>query len=205
MSRGQSLWIAVFLVVLGWSAFRPFSYGIWFLEVFPALIAAAALWLTRDRFPLTRMVYVLILVHCIILMVGAHYTYAQVPLGEWVQHAFEQDRNNYDKLGHFAQGFVPAIVAREVVIRLQVFNSVAWRNFFIACFCLAAAAVYEFVEWWVAVGTGDAADDFLGTQGDVWDTQWDMFLCLCGAILSQIFLARLHDRFLARLGETRPG
>jgi len=200
MFRGRTLWIAAFLAALSWSVYRPFDYTIWLLEVFPALIAAAVLWFTRNRFPLTRLAYVLILLHCIILMVGGHYTYAEVPLGEWVQQLFDQSRNNYDKLGHLAQGFVPAIVAREVVIRLDVFNSAAWRNFFIACFCLAVAAFYEFIEWWVAIASGESAEAFLSLQGYVWDTQADMWTALVGAVSALVLLGRWHDRQLESAG-----
>jgi putative membrane protein len=200
MSTGGGAWVTIFVIVLGWSAWEPFDYLIWLLEVFPALIAAAVLWATRRRFPLTRLTYALILGHCIILMVGGHYTYAEVPLGEWLQQALDQSRNNYDKLGHLAQGFVPAIVAREVVIRLCVFNSAAWRNFFIACFCLAVAAFYEFIEWWVAVLSGESAEAFLSLQGYVWDTQADMWTALLGAVSALVLLGRVHDRELERAG-----
>ncbi len=200
MRKPVLLWLAVFAGVLAWSAYRPFDYVIWALEVFPAILAAVVLAATRRRFPLTRMSYVLILAHCIILMVGGHYSYAQVPIGDWVREIFDQARNNYDKLGHLAQGFVPAIVARELVIRLRVFNSAAWRNFFIACFCLAAAAFYEFIEWWVAVVSGESAEAFLSLQGYVWDTQADMWTALIGAVLALAVLGRPHDRALRRAG-----
>ncbi len=200
MRKPVLLWIAIFAGVLAWSAYRPFDYVIWVLEVFPAILAAAVLAATRRRFPLTRMSYALILAHCIILMVGGHYSYAQVPIGDWVREIFDQARNNYDKLGHLAQGFVPAIVARELVIRLRVFNSAAWRNFFIACFCLAAAAFYEFIEWWVAVVSGESAEAFLSLQGYVWDTQADMWTALIGAVLALAVLGRPHDRALRQAG-----
>jgi putative membrane protein len=193
-------WVAVFAAVLIWSAWKPTDYTIWILEVFPALVAAAVLWYTQARFPLTRMAYVLILAHCIILMIGGHYTYAQVPVGDWVREAFDHSRNNYDKLGHLAQGFIPAIVAREVVLRQNVFNSAAWRNFFIACFCLAVAACYEFIEWWTAVLTGESADAFLSLQGYAWDTQADMWTALIGAVAALALLGRAHDRQLREAG-----
>ena len=192
-------WIAVFAGFLLWSGIEPKDTVTWLLEVAPAFAAAAILLATRRSFPLTRLAYVLILVHCIILMVGGHYTYAEVPAGEWFRELFDPPRNNYDKLGHLAQGFVPAIVAREVTIRLDVFNSAAWRNFFIVCFCLAVSAFYELIEWWVAVLSDEAADAFLGTQGYVWDTQSDMFLALLGAVLALVLLGRLHDRQLEAL------
>ena len=187
-------WILAFLAVLIWSGINPHDTLTWALEVAPAVIGGAILWFTRKQFPLTTLTYVLILVHCIILMVGGHYTYAEVPLGDWVRDAFDGTRNNYDKLGHFAQGFVPAIIAREVVIRLGVFNSPRWRDFFIVSFCLGFSAFYELIEWWVALLSGEAADSFLGTQGYVWDTQSDMGLALLGAVLALLMLSRYHDR-----------
>ena len=193
-------WIVFFVGVLLWSAYQPMDGVIWILEVFPALAGAAILWLTRNRFPLTRLAYVLILVHCVILMVGGHYTYAEVPLGDWVRDAFDQERNDYDKLGHFAQGFIPAIVAREVVVRLNVFNFAGWRNFFIVCFCLSVAAFYELIEWWAAVVSGESADAFLSLQGYVWDTQADMWTALIGAIIALVVLGRFHDRQLRDAG-----
>jgi len=192
-------WIAVFAGFLLWSGIEPKDTVTWMLEVAPAFAAAVILLVTRRSFPLTRLAYVLILVHCIILMVGGHYTYAEVPAGEWFRELFDPPRNNYDKLGHLAQGFVPAIVAREVTIRLDVFNSAAWRNFFIVCFCLAVSAFYELIEWWVALLSDEAADAFLGTQAYVWDTQSDMFLALLGAVLALVLLGRLHDRQLEAL------
>jgi putative membrane protein len=192
-------WIVIFLAVLGWSAINPHDYPTWFLEVTPALIGAAILWRTRDSFSLTRLTYVLILIHCIILMVGGHYTYAEVPLFDWIRDEFGQTRNNYDKLGHFVQGFIPAIIAREIVIRKDVFNSAAWRDFFIVCFCLGFSAFYELIEWWVALLSKEAADSFLGTQGYIWDTQSDMFYALIGAILALLLLGKLHDRQLNQL------
>ena len=133
-------------------------------------------------------------------MVGGHYTYAEVPLGDWMRDAFDQSRNNYDKIGHFAQGFIPAIVARELVIRKSVFNSARWRDFFIVCFCLGLSALYELIEWWVALLSEEAADAFLGTQGDIWDTQSDMVWALLGAVLALVLLGRLHDRQLREAG-----
>lgn len=190
-------WISVFAVVLVWSGIEPKDTTTWMLEVAPAIVGAAIMLATRKRFPLTRLVYALILIHCVILMVGGHYTYAEVPAGDWFRDLFEPPRNNYDKLGHLAQGFIPAMIAREVVIRLDVFNSAAWRNFFIVCFCLAVSAFYELIEWWVALTSDEAADAFLGTQGYVWDTQSDMFVALIGAVLALLLLSRLHDRQLA--------
>ena len=199
MQALQISWIVIFLAVLIWSGIGPHDYPTWLLEVAPALIAAAILWFTRERFPLTRLTYVLILIHCIILMIGGHYTYAEVPLGDWVRDAFDQSRNDYDKLGHFVQGFVPAIVAREILIRNKVINYAGWRDFLIVCVCLAISAFYELIEWWVALLSGEAAESFLGTQGYVWDTQSDMWLALLGAVAALVLLSRLHDRQLARV------
>ena len=193
-------WAGVFLGVLVWSGIEPRDYVTWALEVAPAVIGAVVLWFTRERFPLTPLVYVLVLVHCVILMVGGHYTYAEVPLGEWVRDAFDGSRNNYDKLGHFVQGFIPAMVARELMIRLAVFSSVRWRDFFVVCFCLAFSAFYELIEWWVALLSDEAADAFLGTQGYVWDTQSDMGWALLGAVTALVLLGRIHDRQLRERG-----
>lgn len=194
------IWIAVFLAVLMWSGVGPRDYMTWCLEVMPAVLGGAVLWFTRERFPLTTLVYVLILIHCIILMIGGHYTYAEVPLGDWLREALDGTRNNYDKLGHFAQGFIPAIIARELMIRLDVFNSARWRDFFIICFCLGFSAFYELIEWWVALLSDEAADAFLGTQGYAWDTQSDMGWALFGAVLGLVLLSRLHDRQLRERG-----
>ena len=193
-------WIVIFLAVLVWSAINPHDYPTWWLEVLPALIGGAIIWYTRDTFPLTRLTYILILMHCIVLMVGGHYTYAEVPLFDWIGEKLNHTRNNYDKLGHFAQGFIPAIVTREIVIRLSVFNSIRWRNFFIICFVLAFSAFYELIEWWVALLSEEAAESFLGTQGYAWDTQSDMGWALFGAILSLVLLGGLHDRQMRRAG-----
>ena len=200
MQLMRATWIIVFLAVLIWSGIGPHDYPTWWLEVFPALIGAGILWVTRDRFPLTRMTYILILIHCIILMVGGHYTYAEVPLGEWAREALDQSRNNYDKLGHFAQGFIPAIIAREILIRLQVVTRPVWRDFLIVCLCLSISAFYELIEWWVALLSEEAAESFLGTQGYVWDTQSDMAWALFGVIVALILLGTWHDRQLRNAG-----
>jgi len=193
-------WVVIFFAVLIWSGIAPKDFMTWCLEVFPALVGGLVLWFTRARFPLTTLVYVLILVHCVILMVGGHYTYAEVPLGEWFREAFDGTRNNYDKLGHFVQGFIPAIITRELMIRLNVFNSAGWRNFFIVCFCLAFSAFYELIEWWVALFSEEAADSFLGTQGYIWDTQSDMGWAMFGAIFALLLLGRWHDSQLRARG-----
>jgi len=195
----QRVWLAIFLLVLVWSAWNPHDYPTWWLEVAPALIGLAVLAATRGFFPLTPLAYWLILVHCMILMIGGHYTYAEVPLGEWVRELTEGTRNNYDKLGHLAQGFVPAIVIREVLVRNRVVARKGWLSLFVVSLCLAISALYELIEWWVALLSGEAAEAFLGTQGYVWDTQSDMFWALSGAILSLVLLSRLHDRQIARM------
>jgi len=199
MSRAAITWAVIFFAVLTWSGVGPHDYPTWALEVAPAIIGGAIIWITRHSFPLTTLTYVLVLVHCVILMVGGHYTYAEVPLFDWIAEAFDHQRNNYDKLGHFAQGFVPAIITREIVIRRKVFNGVYWRNFFIVCLCLALSAVYELIEWWVALLSAEAAESFLGTQGYIWDTQSDMMWALSGAILALFTLGGLHDRQIAEV------
>lgn len=196
----RAIWIAVFLGVLAWSGIGPHDYMTWGLEVFPAVIGGIVMWVTRDRFPLTTLLYILILVHCVILMIGGHYTYAEVPLGEWLRELTDGTRNDYDKLGHFAQGFVPAMIARELMIRLDVFNSAPWRNFFIVSFCLGFSAFYELIEWWVALVSDEAADSFLGTQGYIWDTQSDMGWALFGALAALLLLGKVHDRQLRDRG-----
>jgi putative membrane protein len=187
-------WLTIFLACLAWSGWQPHDYPTWWLEVAPALIALIVLFITRKRFPLTVLAYWLILVHCVILMVGGHYTYAEVPLGNWVSEWTGGARNNYDKLGHFAQGFIPAIVVREVLIRNQVVARRGWLSLIVISICLAFSAFYELVEWWVALLSGEAAESFLGTQGYIWDTQSDMLLALLGAGAAIILLSRVHDR-----------
>lgn len=198
-SAQRSVWLAVYWAVLIWSAIAPKDRFTWFLEVLPALVALPILAFTRRRFPLTPLTWWLILAHCIVLMVGGHYTYAEVPLFDRLREIFDLARNNYDKVGHFAQGFVPALVAREIVIRLDVIRGAAWRNFFVVCFCLAVSAFYELIEWWVALASEQAAEAFLGTQGYAWDTQSDMGWALLGAVLALTLLGRTHDRQLRRL------
>jgi putative membrane protein len=198
----DKLWLLVFAAVLTWSAINPADYFTWFLEVLPAIIGLLVLLATRKSFPLTPLVYVLILVHCIILMVGGHYTYAEVPLFDWIRDSFGLARNNYDKVGHFAQGFVPAMVAREVLIRKKVVLVRSWLAFLVVCFCLAFSAFYELIEWAVAIASGESAEAFLGTQGYIWDTQSDMGYALIGAVSALLLLGRLHDRQLRNGGFT---
>jgi putative membrane protein len=192
-------WLGIFFLFLIWSAINPEDYFTWFLEVIPALLGLVALALTYQRFKFTNLAYTLILIHCIILMIGGHYTYAHVPLFDWFKEIYELERNNYDKVGHFAQGFIPAIISREIVIRKNVINGRKWLSFFVVCFCLALSALYELIEWWVAISTGESAEAFLGTQGYVWDTQSDMGLALLGAICSLIFLSWFHDREIKKI------
>jgi putative membrane protein len=189
-------WLALFFAVLAWSAWQPHDYPTWWLEVTPALLALAVLIATRTRFPLTPLAYGLILLHAIVLMVGGHYTYAEVPAGDWLRDLVGGERNNYDKLGHLAQGFVPAIVAREILLRNRVVGRRGWLSFLLVCICLAIAAVYELLEWWVALISEEAAESFLGTQGYIWDTQSDIFLAGVGAVLALLTLGRMHDRQL---------
>ena len=195
----QIAWVVVFIAVLVWSAIQPKDYFIWILEVLPALVAIVVLALTRRRFPLTPLLYLLILVHCIILMIGGHYTYAEVPLFEWLQHSFNWSRNHYDKLGHLAQGFIPAMIARELLIRTSPLQPGRWLFFIVLAASLAISAFYEMIEWWVAIVAGYDAEAFLATQGYQWDTQSDMFFALLGVLLAQVLLARLHDRQLRQL------
>lgn len=196
------LCLLIFLLVLVWSAIAPRDYYTWLLEAAPAIIGVLVLLVTYRRFPLTELLYVLILLHCIVLLVGAHYTYAEVPLFDTIKPWFGFERNNYDKLGHFVQGFVPAIIAREILVRNRVVASRAWLNFLVICICLAFSAFYELIEWWVALLSGTAAESFLGTQGYVWDTQSDMAFALVGAIAALVLLSPLHDRQLRALRAT---
>ena len=186
--------------MLAWSGWQPHDYPTWWLEVAPALAALLALLVTRRRFPLTSLAYWLILLHAVILMIGGHYTYAEVPLGDWVRDWLGGDRNNYDKLGHLAQGFIPAIVIREILIRNRVVARRGWLSLIVISMCLAVSAFYELIEWWVALLSREAAESFLGTQGYAWDTQSDMFLAMLGAGLAIVLLGRAHDRQIRALG-----
>ena len=201
-SRPEPLHIAllvVFLTVSVWSVINPRDLFTWFLEVLPALIGLVVIIATYKRFRLTTLLYVLICIHATILLIGGHYTYAEMPLFNWLRDTFSLGRNYYDRLGHLAQGFIPAMIAREVLLRLTPLRRGKMLFFIIVCICLAISAFYEFIEWWVAVASGSAADAFLGTQGDVWDTQWDMFFAFCGAILALLTLSKYHDKQLKNI------
>jgi len=198
--RPLLLLLAAAAVALVISGIHPYDRTTWVLEVVPILVGVPILIATWRRFPLTPLVYGLLFVHALILMLGGHYTYARVPLGFWIRDLLDLGRNHYDRLGHFAQGFIPAMLAREILLRKTPLRRGGWLFFLVTCVCLAFSAFYEFTEWWAAVIGGSAADAFLGTQGDVWDTQWDMFLALIGAITAQLLLSRWHDRQLERMG-----
>ena len=193
------IWLFIYSIVFIWSLINSKDLFTWFLEVLPAMIALIVLVRTYKKFKLTPLVYTLILIHCIILMVGGHYTYASVPLFDFLKDFLNQDRNNFDKLGHFAQGFIPAMVAREIIIRKSIITIESWRNFFIICFCLGFSAFYELIEWWVALLSNEASNDFLGTQGYIWDTQSDMAWALFGAILALTVLSKYHDKQLKKI------
>lgn len=199
------LWILTALVAgaLLLSGWQPYDRLTWFMEVAPVLIAAPILFVSKKKFPLTRLLYLLIAAHALVLILGGAYTYARVPLGNWLQDAFELARNPYDKIGHFMQGFVPAMVAREVFIRHRVINGSKMLFFLCCCVVLAVSASYELIEWWAALAMGQGADEFLGLQGDEWDTQGDMFFALIGALAALLLLSRRHDRELAGLITTR--
>lgn len=194
-----ALWAILFFIVFIWSGLNPKDYPTWALEVAPAIIAFIVLAVTRKSFPLTTLSYVLILLHSWILFVGGHYTYAEVPLFDTIQEVFNQSRNNYDKVGHFAQGFVPAIVCREIIIRRNIIDDRFFTHFFTLCFCLAFSAFYELIEWWVVLLTGDSAVAFLSTQGYIWDTQSDMAWALFAAASALLSLSHFHDKQINRL------
>jgi putative membrane protein len=193
------VWVLIFFTILIWSGLNPKDQYTWFLEVFPAIIGFTIILFSYKTFKFTTLTYTLILLHCIILMVGGHYTYAQVPLFDTIKELLNQDRNNYDKVGHFFQGFVPSIITREILIRKNIIPSANWRNFFIVCFCLALSSFYEIMEWVIALFSKESAEAFLGTQGYVWDTQSDMGLALVGSIVALILLSKYHDKQLAKL------
>ena len=188
--------LCIFIAVFIWSLINPMDLFTWFLEVLPAVIGLIVIIITYNLFRLSNLVYVLILIHSIILIIGGHYTYAEMPVFNWLRDTFDLSRNYYDRLGHFAQGFIPAIVLREILLRTSPLRRGKLLNILVMCTCLSISASYELIEWGVAEATGSAADAFLGTQGDVWDTQWNMFFALIGSISSLLLLTRVHDKFL---------
>jgi putative membrane protein len=196
-SRNELLFLLVIVCVsLALSGWKPFDQLTWFLEVFPVLVAIPLLWVTRQGFPLTRLLYWLIAFHALVLILGGHYTYARVPIGNWLQETFDLSRNHYDRLGHLTQGFVPAMIAREVLLRRSPLRPGKWLFFIVTCICTWISVVYEFIEWITAVIAEGASMEFLGIQGDVWDTHWDMLLCMIGAISALLLLSRVQDRQL---------
>ncbi len=188
------IYIILFLIGLLLSAIQPKEYFTWFLEVLPAILGFFILIFTFKKFQFTNYTYFFIVLHCIILFIGGHYTYAEVPFFEWIKETFEQSRNNYDKVGHFAQGFVPAMIIRELFIRKNVIANTSYFNFIIVSICLAISAAYEWIEWWVSISTGEGGDAFLGTQGYVWDTQSDMLLATIGAVCMVLFFSKSQDK-----------
>lgn len=194
-----------FIALLILSAINPHDYFTWFLEVIPAIIGAVILVAVYGKFKFTNLAYTLIWIHALILMIGGHYTYAEVPLFNWLKEVLDLSRNHYDRVGHFAQGFIPAMVTREILLRTSPLKQGKWLFVIVVFICLGISASYELIEWGVAVLTGSAADAFLGTQGDVWDTQWDMLLAICGAICSLVVLSGLHDKQLKKISINRSG
>lgn len=201
MEKKHWIFLIIFFIVGIWSGINPYETGLWFLEAGMCIVGVAILAFTFKRFRFTDMTYVFILIHLIILFVGAHYSYAKVPLFDWIKEVFDQSRNNYDKVGHFAQGFIPAMITRELLIRLDVLKKRSWLPFIVVCICLAISAFYELIEWWVGALSDDGADDFLGTQGYVWDTQSDMFCAMLGAICMLIFFSKLQDKQISKLAD----
>ena len=197
VSRNEGLaLLAGVVAVLAWSAIAPLDRLTWFMEVIWVIAGIPLLLATRNGFPLTRLLYWLLAVHAVILVYGGKYTYAETPIGDWLEQSFDLARNHYDRLGHFAQGFIPAILARELLLRRTPLRPGGWLFYLCCAAALSFSAFFEFIEWWAALVMGGDADAYLATQGDVWDTQWDMFLALCGSILSQLLFARVHDRQL---------
>jgi putative membrane protein len=205
MPREKSLILAMLalLLIMALSAIHPYDRTTWFMEVAPIFIALPVMIATFRRFPLTTLLYVLIFIHALVLIAGGHYTYARVPLGFWIEHAFSLSRNPYDKIGHFMQGFVPFLVTREILLRGGYLTSRRMAAFLSVCVAMAISAWYELIEWWSALALGQGADEFLGTQGDPWDTQSDMFFAFIGAITALVIMSRLHDRMMDRLPKTR--
>jgi putative membrane protein len=199
VSRTHVALLTTVIVVILWSAWEPYDRFTWWLEVSPGLVGLVVLLATYRRFRFTILCYTLIALHICVLCVGGHYTYARVPLFDWLRPIFAWQRNNYDRLGHFMQGFVPAIIAREVIIRFGILVRKNWLPFLVLSICLAISALYELIEWWTALLSGAAANDFLGSQGDVWDTQSDMCVALVGAVAAVVFLSAIHNRAIRKL------
>lgn len=204
MDRRLIWFLALLLPIVGWTWVAPHDRFTWWLESIPVIAGVPLILVFQKKFPLSTLLLVLLWLHCVILVVGGHYTYARVPLGEWARSWFGWTRNNYDKLGHFAQGFVPAILARELLVRTSPLQGSRWLGFLVVCVCLAFSAFYELLEWLAAVTSGSAADDFLGTQGYAWDTQTDMLMALIGATLAIVLFSNLHDRSILRLRRAAP-
>jgi putative membrane protein len=196
--------LVLFSLILVWSAIGPHDYFTWFLEVLPALFGIGILWALYPTFAFSNFTYLFVFIQATILVIGGHYTYAENPAFEWLKETFSFSRNYYDRIGHFFQGFTPALIAREYLIRNSIVAKPRWLPFFVVCICLAASAGYEFFEWWVALYSGEAASAFLGTQGDVWDTQWDMFMALIGALTALLFFTRRQDKSMVKLAELFP-
>ena len=201
----KKYWILIILYLLGLllSGIHPQDYFTWLLEVFPAIIGLFVLLLTFKKFKFSDLTYFLILAHCYILFIGGHYTYAEVPLFDWIKDTFEQSRNNYDKVGHFAQGFVPAMIVRELFVRKEIVKHKSWLSFLTVCVCISISVFYEFLEWLVAIIIGESADSFLGTQGYVWDTQSDMLYATIGALCMVIFISKIQDKQIEKMRSTR--
>lgn len=201
MSREKSLILALLalLLIMALSAIHPYDRTTWFMEVAPIFIALPVMIATYRRFPLTTLLYVLIFIHALVLIAGGHYTYARVPLGFWIEHAFSLGRNPYDKIGHFMQGFVPFLVTREILLRGGYLTSRRMAALLSVCVVMAISAWYELIEWWSALAMGQGADEFLGTQGDPWDTESDMFFAFIGAMTAMILISRWHDRLMNRM------
>lgn len=191
----------IFLSVLIWSAIRPKDYFTWILEVTPGIIGFITLVFTYKKFRFTNFIYTLILIHCLILFIGGHYTYAEVPFFDWISGLMNGTRNNYDKVGHFAQGFIPTMIARELLIRLKVVNGKIWLGFFVVCIALSISVMYEFIEWWAALLTGESAEAFLGTQGYAWDTQADMLWALIGSLTSLAMFSKYQNAKIKEIPE----
>lgn len=203
MSREKPLFLALLalLLIMAFSAIHPYDRTTWFMEVAPIFIALPVMIATYNRFPLSTLLYVLIFIHALVLIAGGHYTYARVPLGFWIEHAFSLSRNPYDKIGHFMQGFVPFLVTREILLRGGYLSSRRMVAFLSVCVAMAISAWYELIEWWSALAMGQGADEFLGTQGDPWDTQSDMLFAFIGATTALLFMSRLHDSLMHRIGK----